>query len=245
MQALSRDKNRGGNMKRLVASGLAFAIASCSGQKSKSDDSREFGSIKVSPNTNGALNSGDVDVQADDSVIIAQGVPSSELDKVGQGLPTTESGTSIAVPGAKAPNPPSGDAGTGKAATPNAQDLPADLKAKLTKCYAQWDKVIWNKNALVDIREVSIQVDKLKSSNIHLAGATVEIVFVDIKASNEVEKVKLSMENKSALYCVDIQAKKEIEQVDISNICGAKVGVLQLDTAKAKKVNITEFCPKP
>ncbi len=242
-------------MKTLWISCLSIAVLSCSGKKA--EDARDFGSMTVAARNLDADANADAKVEASDSVIIAEGVNSSDVDGMAQQDPTAEAETGKAADpsekgepvtdtkGKEPPAPGKGLPPADKTPAPKYPELPPELKVKLAKCYAQWEKIIWDKDTLIDIRQVSVDVDKLKSSNIQLAGSKAEVVFVDITAASKISKVNLSLENAKALYCVDIKAEKVIDRLDIDYVCGAKVGVLQIEAAKAKRVNVREICPIP
>jgi hypothetical protein len=68
---------------------------------------------------------------------------------------------------------------------------------------------------------------------------------VNIASASRIEKVSLALENAKGLYCLDIAADKSIEYLDIAYVCGAKLGLVDIEGGKAKKVNIREVCNKP
>ncbi len=245
-------------MRALIALTLSITVISCSAANQR--DQREFASMSTSSAVLDSYDSSDAVVQAQESVIIAEGVKSGDVGTIaqdGNGKGSTESpadpiqpsttgtGKDPVDPGKTPPVPGKEPAEPAKTPAPKYPELSAELKAKLSKCYVQWEKLIWDKDTLVDIREVSIDVDKLKSSNIQLAGSKPEVVFVNISASSKIKKVSLGLENEKALYCVDIKSEKTIDRLDISYACKAKVGILQIEAAKAKKVNIKEVCATP
>ena len=236
-------------MKTLWIGCFSIALVACSGKKA--EDARDFGSMNVATRSLDA----EAKVEASDSVIIAQDVNSSDVEGMAQQDPIADSETAKGTDQTDAKDTTGKDVppAPGKDVPPAAKtppapkypELPPELKAKLAKCYAQWEKVIWDKDTLIDIRQVSVDVGKLKSSNIQLAGSKAEVVFVDITAASKIEKVNLSLENTKALYCVDIKAEKVIDRLEIDYVCGAKVGVLQIEAVKAKRVNVREICPVP
>lgn len=153
-------------------------------------------------------------VESEDTVILGKDVPGEVLDGMGKGP-----GTGSNVPG-----------------------LSAEIKAKLSKCYPQWEKAFANKDGMFDIRQVTLDVDKLKRSNIELAGTNPEVVFIDITASSKISKLNISMGNPKALYCLDISANKSISRLDIRYICGAKLGTIEIEGGKVKRINSVEYC---
>ncbi len=228
-------------MNRILCLSVVAVCLACSGNKER--DQRTFGSLsasfssKTSPDN---PSSADGTIQAGDSVIISEGIDGGTIDDLGKkaSLPVE------AKPTGKESNPPTPET---PAPTPTAKspELPDGIKAKLAKCYPQWDKGGASKDLTYDIRQVTIDVEKLKSSSIQLTGSKPEVVFVDISSASRISKVSLSLENTKGLYCLDISADKSIEYLDVAYICGAKLGVIEIEGGKAKKVNIREFCPTP
>lgn len=124
-------------------------------------------------------------------------------------------------------------------------ELPAELKAKLAKCAPQWENIVYDKNTLIDIREVKIDASQLNSSRIQVSGDKPEVVFVSMSSSQYISQVELSLQNPKALYCVDVEAVHSVECLDLSYVCGSKLGTTQIEAAKVKNVTIKEFCPQP
>jgi hypothetical protein len=153
-------------------------------------------------------------VDSKDAVILGKDVPGEVLDGMGKGP-----GTGGNVPG-----------------------LSTEIKAKLSKCYPQWEKAFANKDGMFDIRQVSLDVEKLKRSNLELAGTNPEVVFIDITASSKISQLNITMGNPKALYCLDISANKSVNRLDIRYICGAKLGIIEIEGAKVKRINSVEYC---
>lgn len=222
-------------MKRILTLATLVVIVSCSGGK-KGDD-RIFGSLSASFDSyDGATaGSGDAIVGSDDTVILGD-VDGTMIGNIGKGTTGTEGdGKGTTPPPATTPGKE-----TPPAKTPDISD---ELKAKIAKCYPQWSKD--TSGTAYDIRQINVDVDKLKKSNIQLTGTKPEIVFVNIAATGNIELVNLSLENAKGLYCLDISADKSIKKLDIAYICGAKLGLVDIEAGKAKKVNIHEVCDKP
>jgi len=223
-------------MDRILCLTAVFLLLACKGGKN-SGDNRAFGSLSASfSSTNYGQGSEDaVVIPSEDSIVIDEGIDGGVIDSMGKGsLPPEGNGKDTPPPGKDTPPPPP------PAKTP---ELPDDLKAKLAKCWPQWDKGATSEK--YDIRQVNVDVDKLKKSSIQLTGDKAEVVFVTISSASSIEKVSLALENAKGLYCLDISAKKEIEYLDIAYVCGAKLGLVDIEGGKAKKVNIREVCNKP
>jgi hypothetical protein len=218
----------------LTAACLLFA--SCKGKNS--GDDRQFGSLSASfgSKTYGQGSSEDaVVVPEEDTIVIDKDVDGGVIDSMGKG----GKGSEVEAPPGKETPPP----GKEPPAPPKAPELPKELKDKLAKCWPQWDKAAAGEK--YDIREVNVNVDKLKKSSIQLTGDKPEVVFVNIASASRIEKVSLALENAKGLYCLDIAADKSIEYLDIAYVCGAKLGLVDIEGGKAKKVNIREVCNKP
>jgi hypothetical protein len=214
----------------LTVVGLLFL--SCKGKNS--GDDRQFGSLTASfgSKTYGQGSSDDaIAVPTEDTIIIDKDVDGGIIDNVGKGGKGEDPGKETPPPGKDTPVPP------------KAPELPKELKDKLAKCWPQWDKAAAGER--YEIREVNVNVDKLKKSNIQLTGDKPEVVFINITSASIIEKVSLALENAKGLYCVDIAAEKSIEYLDIAYVCGAKLGLVDIEGGKAKKVNIREVCNKP
>ncbi|HET9238972.1 MAG TPA: hypothetical protein VFO10_17065 [Oligoflexus sp.] len=122
--------------------------------------------------------------------------------------------------------------------------LPPEIKAQLAACYPQWERLPWASDAMIDIRTFTLDVQKLRKTNLQLAGSNPEIVFVKIESATRIAKVSLSMMNKNALYCVDIDAGKVINKLELVTACGAKVGTVSIDSGRvAKNISFREVCP--
>ncbi len=222
----------------LTLTALCLLFVSCKGKNS--GDNRQFGSLTASFGSKtygqGEASSDDaVVVPEEDTIVIDKGVDGGIIDSMGKGGKGEEPSKEPPAPGKETPAP-------GKE-PPKTPELPKELKDKLAKCWPQWDKAAAGEK--YDIREVNVNVDKLKKSNIQLTGDKAEVVFVNITSATYIEKVNLSLENAKGLYCVDIKAEKGIEYLDIAYVCGAKLGLVDIQGGKAKKVNIYEVCNKP
>jgi hypothetical protein len=228
----------------LTLTAVSLLLLSCKG-KNGSDD-RQFGSLSASFGSKtygqGQGSSEDaVIVPDEDTVVIDKDVDGGIIDTMGKGGKGEEPATEPPAPGKETPPPGKETPPPGK--EPKAPELPKELKDKLAKCWPQWDKAAAGEK--YDIREVNVNVDKLKKSNIQLAGDKPEVVFVNITSASSIEKVSLALDNAKGLYCVDIKAEKSIERLDIAYVCGAKLGLVDIEGGKAKKVNIREVCDKP
>jgi hypothetical protein len=213
----------------LTLTAACLLLMSCKGKNSADD--RQFGSLSASfgSKTYGQGSSEDaVVVPEEDTIVIDKDVDGGVIDSMGKGGKAPEPET-----------PPSKD----PPAPPKAPELPKELKDKLAKCWPQWDKSAAGEK--YEIREVNVNVDKLKKSNIQLAGDKAEVVFINIASASYIEKVNLALDNAKGLYCLDIAAEKSIEYLDIAYVCGAKLGIVDIEGGKAKKVNIREVCNKP
>jgi hypothetical protein len=220
----------------LTLTAVCLLFVSCKGKNS--GDDRQFGSLSASfgSKTYGQGSSEDAVVVPDeDTIIIDKNVDGGVIDNMGKGgkgeEPAKEPGKETPPPGKEPPAPP------------KAPELPKELKDKLAKCWPQWDKAAAGEK--YEIREVNVNVDKLKKSNIQLTGDKPEVVFVNITSASYIEKVGLALDNAKGLYCLDIKAEKGIEYLDIAYVCGAKLGLVDIEGGKAKKVNIREVCNKP
>lgn len=223
-------------MLRILCLTAVFLLLACNGKNS--GDDRQFGALSASfgSKTYGQGSSEDaVVVPEEDSILIDQGIEGGMIDNIGKGatkpIEGNGDGKGTPPPGKETPPPP------------KAPELPEELKIKLAKCWPQWDKGAAGEK--YDIRQVNVDVDKLKKSNIQLTGDKPEVVFVNIKSASYIEKVGLSLENAKGLYCLDISAEKSIEYLDIAYVCGAKLGLVDIEGGKAKKVNIREICNNP
>ncbi|WP_141732042.1 hypothetical protein [Oligoflexus tunisiensis] len=212
-------------MHRISALTAVALLLSCSG-KNSSDD-RGFGSLSASfGSTDYGQGSEDaVVVPSEDTIVIDKGIDGGVIDSLGKGVITPDEGK-----------------GDGKE-TPKTPELPKDVQDKLAKCWPQWDKGAGTET--YEIREVNVNVDKLLKSNIQLTGEVAEVVFVNIVSASSIESVNLALDNAKGLYCLDISAAKYIEHLDIAYVCGAKLGLVDIESGKAKKVNIHEVCNKP
>jgi hypothetical protein len=141
---------------------------------------------------------------------------------------------------AKSPEPPK----TSQPPPAPKPSLPPEIKAKLSACYPQWERLPWANDTMVEIREFKVDVQRLRASHFQMGGSNPEVVFIDIQAEKNIAKVSLSMMNKNALYCVDIDAGKAINKLDLINVCGSRLGVVTIDAGRrARKVTTTEICP--
>jgi hypothetical protein len=222
-------------MNRILCLAAIFLLLACKGGKNSGDD-RAFGSLSASfgSKTYGQGSEDAAVIPEEDTIVIDKSIDGGIIDAIGKGATKPEN----TDPGKGTPTP-------GKDTPPPAKtsDLPDDLKIKLAKCWPQWDKGAAGEK--YDIRQVNVNVDKLKKSNIQLTGDKAEVVFVNIASGSYIEKVNLSLENAKGLYCLDISAEKGIEYLDIVYVCGAKLGLVDIEGGKAKKVNIREVCNKP
>lgn len=122
--------------------------------------------------------------------------------------------------------------------------LPPEIQKSLAACYPQWDKLPWAGDTMIDIRNFTLDVQKLRKTNIQLAGSNPELVFVKIDSATRIAKFTLSMMNKKALYCVDIDAGKVINKLELVSVCGAKVGTVSIDSGRvARGISFREVCP--
>ncbi|HYX35537.1 MAG TPA: hypothetical protein VE954_20770 [Oligoflexus sp.] len=216
-------------MNRMLCLAAMFLLLSCKGGKNGSDD-RQFGSLSASfgSKTYGQGSEDAVVIPDEDTIVIDKNIDGGVIDAIGKGGPKPEENPG---PGKETPPPAKGP------------ELPDALKVKLAKCWPQWDKGAAGEK--YDIRQVTLDVEKLKKSTIQLTGDKPEVVFVSITSASYIEKVSLALENAKGLYCLDITAEKGIEYLDIAYVCGAKLGLVDIEGGKAKKVNIREVCNKP
>jgi hypothetical protein len=226
-------------MTRVISLTAVLVLLSCKGGNPAGDD-RTFGSLSASFSSQSksadGTDSSDAVVEPTDYVIVDEGIDGGSIDNIGK------AGTKPADDGNGKGTPPAPGKETPPPVTGKPPVLSDELKGKLAKCYPQWEKDAAGTN--YDIRQGKVDVDKLKASNIQLTGDKPEVVFVDISSSSKIEKVKLSLENAKGLYCLDISADKGIEHLDILYVCGAKLGLVDIEGGKAKKVNIKEICDK-
>ena len=222
-------------MKYLICLGILLLQTAC-GVK-KAEDERAFGSLQSSLLTNdqagiggegdlGKDKNGDKDADGKDKDQTQADKPAqndmpSQSDKPNQSDTPNQS-----EPPKLPPKPPQfGD----------------DVKAKLAKCYPNYDKGALDKDAVYEVRELKLDTEKLKDSNIELAGDKLEVVFVELLSATKIRNISMSLLNPKALYCVDIKAAAEIENMEVRYIKGAKLGTIGVDADKAKKVSIVEI----
>lgn len=204
-------------------------------------------------------------IETDEGVLVSPAIPSAELEMISlevvdmfknplEPKPSVSKPTEApketkveetAPPAVKSATPPSTPpAQPPKPVQPPKPTLPAEIQAKLSACYPQWERLPWAKDTMVDIREFKVDVQRLKASHFQLAGSNPEVVFIDISSQKQIARVSLSMMNKNALYCVDIDAGKAINKLDLVSVCGSKLGVVTIDAGrKARKVTMSEICP--
>ncbi len=211
---------------------LLLGVVACKG---KGSDDRDFATGRL-----GVLeeNSGDaapnVETQGDKISV-------EDLEKVITEMPPEEVKISVPTVVPPAPPPPLPPL---PPATPPKPELSAELKAKLAKCAPQWESIVYDKNTLIDIRELNFDATQLNGARIQLGGDKPEVVFVNLSSNQAISQVALSLENPKALYCVDIEAAKAVECIDLSYICGSKLGMTNIDATYVRNVNIQQFCPE-
>lgn len=242
-------------MKKAVVISLVFGLMACSNhnvvesQRSKSlplDDESE-GEVYQVPSEAGAYVMDAV--RTDELAIISQEVVetySSVLPSTA-GAPAASSEAPKVTEAQKSPEPPKTPEPPKYPEAPKPPKkpaLPPEIQSKLAACYPQWEKLPWDSDAMIDIRSFTLDVQKLRKTNLQLAGSTPEVVFVKIESATRIAKVSLSMMNKKALYCVDIDAGKVINKLELVSVCGAKVGTVSIDSGRvAKNISFREVCP--
>jgi hypothetical protein len=251
---LGNNRILGGIMKKAVVIALFFGLVACSNhtmiesQRSNglpSEDEADNEVYEV-PSEEGAFVTGAI--RAEELAIISQEV----VETYTSVLPTTAGAVTTSTEAPKVTDTPKNPDAPKSPEPPKYPEapkkpkpaLPPEIQSKLAACYPQWEKLPWANDAMIDIRTFTLDVQKLRKTNLQLAGSTPELVFVKIDSATRIAKVSLSMMNKKALYCVDIDAGKVINKLELVSVCGAKVGTVSIDSGRvAKNISFREVCP--